>query len=86
MPSGSAVPGVSTAALLTPSTTEARSVAQDDEPNPGRVCLVRMEPGRPFEHYCAVCGAWGAWGHDVDPLKGRLGRWYCSAHRPELDD
>ena len=37
-------------------------MAEDDMPNPKRVGLVRMEPGQPFVHYCAVCGAWGAWG------------------------
>ena len=58
-------------------------MAEDDEPNPERVGLVVMEPGRPFVHYCAVCGAWGAFGYDVDPMKGRLGRWYCNAHRPD---
>lgn len=59
------------------------AIAEDDMPNPKRVGLVRMEPGQPFVHYCAVCGAWGAWGHDVDLSTGRLGRWYCTVHRPE---
>lgn len=59
------------------------AVAEDDMPNPKRVGLVRMEPGQPFVHYCAVCGAWGTWGYDVDLSTGRLGRWYCAAHRPD---
>lgn len=57
--------------------------ARDDEPDPSRVGLVQFEPGKPFLHYCMVCGAWGAWGFDVFLLKGRTGRWYCSAHRPQ---
>ena len=52
-------------------------------PRPERAGLIIMEPGKPFLHYCQVCGAWGAWGYDVDTLKGRPGTWYCSAHRPD---
>ena len=31
----------------------------------------------------APARAWGAYGFDVDLLKGRAGRWYCLAHRPQ---
>jgi hypothetical protein len=36
-----------------------------------------------FMHYCH-CGRWGAFGYDVDLLRGKLGRWYCTEHRREL--
>jgi hypothetical protein len=48
--------------------------------------LVRVETPAPaiaFMHYCH-CGRWGAFGYDVDLLRGRLGRWYCAEHRREL--
>lgn len=48
-------------------------IADDMLPQPERKGLVVMEPGKPFTHYCRVCGAWGAWGYDVDILKGRPG-------------
>ena len=35
-----------------------------------------------FLHFCAECGAWGAYGYGVNLRAGRLGRWYCAAHRP----
>lgn len=55
----------------------------DTEPDPTRVGLVSWEDGKPFVHYCAVCGAWGSFGYDVNLRKDRLGRWYCLAHKPE---
>ena len=58
-------------------------MAEDEMPNPNRVGLVRFEAGQPIVHYCQVCGAWGAWGYDVNLSTGRLGRWYCGAHRPD---
>jgi hypothetical protein len=33
-------------------------------------------------HFCSECGAWGAFGYGVNLRAGRLGRWYCAAHRP----
>ncbi len=33
-------------------------------------------------HFCVECGAWGAFGYGVNLRAGRLGRWYCGAHRP----
>jgi hypothetical protein len=33
-------------------------------------------------HYCVECGAWGSFGYGVNLRAGRLGRWYCAAHRP----
>lgn len=70
---------------MLPSKTGARLVAVDDEPNPDRAGLVVLEPSGAFLHYCVKCGRWGAFGYDVDPMKGRLGRWYCGAHRPDRD-
>lgn len=51
------------------------------KPDRSRIGLLRWEGGI-FEHYCCVCGRWGAFGYDVDLLKGQLGRWYCGEHRP----
>jgi hypothetical protein len=34
-------------------------------------------------HFCCECGRWGAYGYDVNLRVGRLGRWYCAAHRPK---
>ncbi len=50
--------------------------------DPSRAGLVEWEEDEPFVHYCQ-CGAWGVYGYGVDLLAGRLGRWYCRAHRPE---
>jgi hypothetical protein len=36
-----------------------------------------------FLHFCAECGAWGAFGYGVNMRAGQLGRWYCAAHRPQ---
>lgn len=35
-----------------------------------------------FLHHCH-CGAWGAFGFGVSLKDGKLGAWYCAAHRPE---
>jgi hypothetical protein len=48
------------------------------EPNPARRGVIRYPEGR-FEHFCAVCSAWGAFGYDVTAQHG--GRWFCSRHR-----
>jgi hypothetical protein len=36
-----------------------------------------------FLHFCAQCGAWGAFGYGVNLRAGRLGTWYCLTHRPD---
>lgn len=36
-----------------------------------------------FLHFCPDCGSWGAYGYGVNLRAGRLGRWYCTAHRPQ---
>ena len=53
----------------------------DVEKNPARNGLTTWNDNEPFVHYCRVCGAWGAFGFEVDILKDRLGRWYCVDHR-----
>jgi hypothetical protein len=35
-----------------------------------------------FLHYCGICGEWGDFGYGVFLNKGRLGKWFCRAHRP----
>jgi hypothetical protein len=34
-------------------------------------------------HFCAECGAWSAYGSSVNLRTGRMGTWYCTAHRPQ---
>jgi hypothetical protein len=49
-----------------------------NEPTPARRAVIRYPDGR-FEHFCAVCGAWGAFGYGV--TAERPGRWFCFRHR-----
>jgi hypothetical protein len=49
-----------------------------DQPYPARRGVIRHPSGR-FEHFCAVCGAWGSFGFGVTPH--RPGRWFCFDHR-----
>jgi hypothetical protein len=49
-----------------------------DQPSPARRGVVRHLEGR-FEHFCAVCGAWGAFGFGGTAVMP--GRWYCFQHR-----
>ena len=51
----------------------------DDEPDPRRIGLIRHDP---FEHFCAICGRWGAWGVGADIRSGDIGTWYCREHLP----
>jgi DNA N-6-adenine-methyltransferase (Dam) len=44
--------------------------------------LVGFDAQGRFLHYCDVCGEWGAFGYGAFPSKGRLGKWFCGAHRP----
>ncbi len=44
---------------------------------------VEDRPDGVLLHFCAECGAWGAFGYGVHLRAGRLGRrWYCGQHRP----
>jgi hypothetical protein len=52
-----------------------------DEPCAERRGRVEKRDGQ-FLHFCVTCGAWGAFGYGVSLRAGRLGRWYCAAHRP----
>jgi hypothetical protein len=58
----------------------------DGEPSLEQPCAARRgrveERERVLLHFCAECGAWGAFGYGVNLRCGRLGRWYCAAHRP----
>jgi hypothetical protein len=44
--------------------------------------LKRESPSTRFLHPCQVCGEWGSFGYGVSLRAGRLGQWYCFAHRP----
>jgi hypothetical protein len=59
----------------------------ESEPGFGEPCVARRgrveaRDGR-FLHFCAECGAWGAFGYGVNLRAGQLGHWYCGAHRPQ---
>jgi hypothetical protein len=42
----------------------------------------RMESqGNMLLHFCSVCGAWGSYGFGVNLRGGKMGRWFCAAHR-----
>jgi len=53
-----------------------------EHPWPARRGRVGEEEGV-FVHFCAECGRWGAYGYGVNLRAGRLGHWYCAAHRPK---
>jgi hypothetical protein len=50
-----------------------------DQPCLARRGVIRYPKGR-FEHFCAVCGAWGSFGYGV--AAGLPDHWYCFAHPP----
>jgi hypothetical protein len=56
------------------------------EPSFDEPCVARCDQAGyrdgVFLHFCSECGAWGAFGYGVNLRAGRLGRWYCAAHRP----
>jgi hypothetical protein len=39
--------------------------------------------GNTLLHFCCVCGAWGSYGFGVNLRGGRMGRWFCAAHRAQ---
>jgi hypothetical protein len=45
--------------------------------------LVQETEGGALLHYCEKCGALAPFGYGVSLRRGRLGRWYCAAHRPQ---
>jgi hypothetical protein len=50
------------------------------EPWPPRRGRIESQ-GNTLLHFCCVCGAWGSYGFGVDLHGGRMGRWFCAAHR-----
>ena len=57
------------------------------EPDFASACVTRRGrieelPDGLLLHFCAECGAWGAFGCGVSLRVGRPGRWYCAEHRP----
>jgi hypothetical protein len=58
----------------------------EGEPGFEKPCAARRgrveERDGVFVHFCIECGRWGAYGYGVNVRAGRLGRWYCAAHRP----
>jgi hypothetical protein len=77
------------AELLTPSPWFKRVIPPvKGEPGLETPCASRRGRVQELEggvvlHFCAECGAWGAFGYSVNLRAGRLGRWYCAAHRPQ---
>jgi hypothetical protein len=65
---------------------EGRVRGRGDEPGFESPCATRRgrveEQDRVLLHFCCECGAWGAFGYAVNLRAGRLGRWFCAAHRP----
>lgn len=64
------------------------NTALEAEPGLSMPCTSRRGhvaelPSGLFSHFCAECGAWGAFGYGVNRRAGRQGRWYCAAHRPQ---
>jgi hypothetical protein len=61
--------------------------AADGEPGMEQPCVTRrgrvQQLDRAFLHFCVECGAYGAFGYGVNLRAGRLGRWYCAAHRTQ---
>jgi hypothetical protein len=52
------------------------------EPWPPRRGRIESQ-GNTLLHFCYVCGAWGSYGFGVNLRGGRMGRWFCAAHRAQ---
>jgi hypothetical protein len=52
------------------------------EPWPPRRGRIEWQ-GNTLLHFCSVCGAWGSYGFGVNLRTGRMGQWFCAAHRPQ---
>jgi hypothetical protein len=50
------------------------------EPWPPRRGRIESQ-GNTLLHFCCVCGAWGTYCFGVNLREGRMGRWFCAAHR-----
>ena len=76
------------AELLAPSPRFERVIPSvEGEPRLELPCAARrgrvQELEGAFLHFCIVCGAYGAFGYGVNFRGGRLGHWYCAAHRSQ---
>ncbi len=77
------------AELLSPSPWFKRIIPPaEGEPSLEMPCASRRGRVQELEgamvlHFCAECGAWGAFGYAVNLRAGRPGRWYCAEHRPQ---
>jgi hypothetical protein len=54
-----------------------------ERPSAARRGRVEKLSSHMYLHFCSECGAWAAFGYGVNLRAGRLGRWYCAAHRPQ---
>jgi hypothetical protein len=50
------------------------------EPWPPRRGRIESQ-GNTLLHFCCICGAGGSYGFGVNLRGGRMGRWFCAAHR-----
>lgn len=64
-------------------TSEGTSEPGLRHPCAARRGVVEELPDGSLLHFCTECGSWGAFGYGVSRRAGRLGRWYCAAHRPQ---
>jgi hypothetical protein len=82
------VPNIHEAELVAPAPWFNRVILQaESEPGLSMPCTSRrgrvaVLPSGLFSHFCTECGAWGAFGYGVNLRAGRMGRWYCAAHKP----
>ena len=79
---GDRAPAELLAPLFKP-TSPAVGEPEFEQPCVTRRGRVEVRPDGVFLHFCAECGAWGAFGYGVLLRAGRTGRWYCGKHRPE---
>ncbi len=78
-----------TALAVTPGLARVVPLA-DGEPGLEQPCAARrgrvqeLPDNGTFLHFCCRCGRFAAFGYGVRLRAGRLGRWYCGEHRPEV--
>jgi hypothetical protein len=80
-------PGVADIPQMRPSNERCVIPWGDGEPNLEMPCSSRRGRVQSLDgmilHFCVQCGAYGPFGYGVNLRSRRLGRWYCSKHRPE---
>jgi hypothetical protein len=64
--------------IASPASTEP-GLSEPWPPRRGRI----ESQGNTLLHFCSVCGAWGSYGFGVNLRNGRMGRWFCAAHRAQ---